>query len=145
MASRKAAQEDNGTSLKITEEDTPSSPAAAIMSHEKELKVAKSLTMHKSLNNILLRQYECSICLEPMACAMSLHQCGDTFCYGADVSVLSSGGVALLISLPNRMVDNSVREILRQEDPELLALWEQKTQQGLLARKARIVSKTGSK
>eukprot|EP01031_Cornospumella_fuschlensis_P045187 gene45187-55275_t len=112
--------------------------------------------MHKSLNSILLRQYECPICLEPMACAMSLHPCGDTFCCVCITGYLSTAkeqtclccqaeDVAVLISLPNRMVDNSVREILRQEDPELLALWVQKTQQGLLASKARIVSKTGRK
>lgn len=102
----------------------------------------------------LLRQYECSICFETLAGAVSLSPCGCCFCYacaadwvdghnakkggkGTSSSTADPSGqysaqcphcaaqFSLLEALPNRVLDNAIREILLNL-PEELQEWEER-------------------
>jgi hypothetical protein len=86
----------------------------------------------------LLRQYECSICYETMACAIAIIPCGDTFCFPCiyewsikhKTCPSCQGLLDLKVSIPNRISDNAVHEILKNETIELQT-WETRTNEGL--------------
>lgn len=98
----------------------------------------------------LLRQYECSICFEPMACAVSLVPCGDTFCFACIADYVEAqkdkekkcphcqaSGVDLSRALPSRLVEDSVRKLLEQmQDATVLKDWEARVKDGVQRRKA---------
>ena len=117
--------------------------------------------MLKTMVNKLLRQYECSICYETLACAVSLNPCGCCFCYtciagwvedGNKHKPSSSSSVAtnpfasfaqcphcqaefnLSGTLPNRLVDGAIREILTDLPTELTD-WERRVKEGAEKRK----------
>lgn len=90
----------------------------------------------------LLRQYECAICYETLASAVSLSPCGDTFCFPC-ISEWSSRSQScpscnsafdLSRIVANRVTDNAIREILK-DDADQLAAWEARVTQGNEARK----------
>ncbi len=96
------------------------------------------------LVNSLLQQYECGICFETMACAVSLSPCGDSFCFTCIASWAAkqhthcpfcNGAFDIKHALPNRMVDHSAREVLKN-DAEALTEWEKRVKAGQEARKA---------
>eukprot|EP01039_Chlorochromonas_danica_P010105 gene10105-11185_t len=101
-------------------------------------------TSHRvsDLVKALLMQYECNICIETMACAVSLNSCGHCFCYNciadwaqkapekAPRCPICSATFDLKLCVPNRVVDNTVRELLKSEQ-EALSAWETRVAQGL--------------
>jgi hypothetical protein len=129
-------------------------PAASATSPEEEQKKPETTTSssssssqnhHHKLLEGLLRQYECEICFEVMACAYSLYPCGDCFCYVCieDWSKNAKatpncphcqGTFDLNSAIPNKKNDNAVREILKL-DPEQLKQWEARVEEGLQRRK----------
>lgn len=97
-------------------------------------------TKDAGMSNIikgLLRQYECAICYETMACACNLAPCGDSFCFTCiedwakqhSTCPLCSGNFELKNCLPSKVVDNAVREILKNDKDELSA-WEARVDEG---------------
>jgi hypothetical protein len=92
----------------------------------------------KNLLKKLLRQYECSICYETMACSFSLSPCGDSFCYtcikdwseAATKCPLCQETFELKNSLPSKLSDNTIRDILSNDEAELKA-WESRCSEGL--------------
>lgn len=97
----------------------------------------------------LLRQYECEICYEVMACAFSLVPCGDCFCYSCIEDWASSskkncphcnGEFDLKTSIPNKKIDNAIREVLKS-DKEQSDLWEKRVEEGLDRRKKSLMEK----
>jgi rubrerythrin len=133
---------------------TTATPAASTTSPEEEQKKPETTTSssssssqnhHHKLLEGLLRQYECEICFEVMACAYSLYPCGDCFCYVCieDWSKNAKatpncphcqGTFDLNSAIPNKKNDNAVREILKL-DPEQLKQWEARVEEGLQRRK----------
>jgi rubrerythrin len=133
---------------------TTATPAASTTSPEEEQKKPETTTSssssssqnhHHKLLEGLLRQYECEICFEVMACAYSLYPCGDCFCYVCieDWSKNAKatpncphcqGTFDLNSAIPNKKNDNAVREILKL-DPEQLKHWEVRVEEGLQRRK----------
>lgn len=107
--------------------------------------------LNEVIKNVL-RQYECAICYETMACAVSLTPCGDTFCFGcilewsAHNSTCPScnGQFDLAGAIPNRVTDNAVREVLKDETEDLEA-WEKRCAEGTEARKKFLAEKTTGK
>lgn len=118
------------------------------------VKVPSEADMMKDIVKKLLRQYECAICYETIACASSVHPCGDSFCLvciadwaaqnKAGATSSSSSAVAANVESscpycqakftmsnvnPNRLADNAIRVIL-QDVPEELSAWEERLQQG---------------
>lgn len=99
----------------------------------------------------LLEQYECGICFETMACAVSLTPCGDSFCYNciADWALKAThcpfcnAPFDLKHSVPNRLVENSVREILKNEQ-EALSAWETRAAVGRERRKQALAAPPSS-
>lgn len=95
----------------------------------------------------LLQQYECGICFETMACAVSLSPCGDNFCYlciaewaaKSTACPCCNSQFDLKRAVPNRVVENSVREVLKL-DQEALTAWEERVTQGLDKRKAALAN-----
>lgn len=100
----------------------------------------------RDIANRILREYECSICYETIACASSVHPCGCSFCLvciadwagqsktGASANAECScpncqGKFAMTNVFPNRLVDNALRAIL-QNIPQELVAWEERLQQG---------------
>lgn len=90
--------------------------------------------------NKLIRQYECSICYETMACAFSLSPCGDSFCYTCisdwseknNCCPMCQSAFNLSNSMLNKIVDNGIREIL-STDKDMLKEWEDRVTEGLSA------------
>jgi hypothetical protein len=87
----------------------------------------------------LLRQYECEICYEVMACSYALNPCGDCFCYSCiedwangkkDRCPHCQGPFDLKTAIPMKKMDNAVREILKS-DPEQLKEWEVRFNEGI--------------
>ncbi len=86
----------------------------------------------------LLRQYECSICYETMACSFSLSPCGDSFCFVciADWAQKHSScplcqtKFEMKSSMVSKLADNAIREVL-STDPEQLREWEGRAKEGL--------------
>jgi hypothetical protein len=121
-------------------EEEPKKPETATSSSS-----SSSQNHHHKLLEGLLRQYECEICFEVMACAYSLYPCGDCFCYVCieDWSKNAKatphcphcqGTFDLNSAIPNKKNDNAVREILKL-DPEQLKQWETRVEEGLQRRK----------
>jgi hypothetical protein len=123
----------------------PPPPAAAVLASPTTL-ARQSEVVLKGVVKKLLRQYECSICMETLAGAVSLSPCGCCFCYvcvadWVDGHNAKKGKAAtsesqytaqcphcnaefsLLNALPNRVLDNAAREILLNL-PEELKEWE---------------------
>eukprot|EP01031_Cornospumella_fuschlensis_P031900 gene31900-38568_t len=98
----------------------------------------------------LLRQYECPLCLEPMACAVSLLPCGDVFCFTCLDEYLTKhckdhlcpccqcASGSLADAVPVRLIDSAVRDILLntgEQNHAQLAIWEERVKTGIEARK----------
>lgn len=91
----------------------------------------------------LLRQYECAICYETMACAVSINPCGDTFCFSCmqewsvahSTCPTCSSNFDLRQAIISRVTDNAVREILKDEKDQL-TVWEERVADGIQKRKA---------
>jgi hypothetical protein len=126
-------------------DSVPPPPAAAVLASPTTL-ARQSEVVLKGVVKKLLRQYECSICMETLAGAVSLSPCGCCFCYvcvadWVDGHNAKKGKAAtseslytaqcphcnaefsLLNALPNRVLDNAAREILLNL-PEELKEWE---------------------
>ncbi len=104
---------------------------------------SSSISSEKLIIEQLLRQYECEICYEVMACAFSLYPCGDCFCYCCIEDWASSskkncphcqGEFDLKTAIPNKKMDNAVRDLLKNEK-EQLESWEKRVEEGLERRK----------
>jgi hypothetical protein len=127
----------------------PPLPAAAVLASPTTL-ARQSEVVLKGVVKKLLRQYECSICMETLAGAVSLSPCGCCFCYvcvadWVDGHNAKKGKAAtsesqytaqcphcnaefsLLNALPNRVLDNAAREILLNL-PEDLKEWEKRAE-----------------
>lgn len=91
----------------------------------------------------LLRQYECPICYESIACAESLNPCGCVYCFSCIMDWSKKNMTCptcntnfdLKTSVPSKLVDNAVRDILKNE-AETLKAWEERVQKGLKERTA---------
>jgi hypothetical protein len=126
-------------------DSVPPPPAAAVLASPTSI-ARQSEVVLKGVVKKLLRQYECSICMETLAGAVSLSPCGCCFCYvcvadWVDGHNAKKGKAAtseaqytaqcphcnaefsLLNALPNRVLDNAAREILLNL-PEELKEWE---------------------
>jgi hypothetical protein len=93
----------------------------------------------KSIVDGLLRQYECEICYEVMACSYALNPSGDCFCYSCiedwasgkkDRCPHCQGPFDLKTAIPMKKMDNAVREMLKS-DPEQLKEWEARANEGI--------------
>jgi hypothetical protein len=127
----------------------PPPPAAAVLASPTTI-ARQSEVVLKGVVKKLLRQYECSICMETLAGAVSLSPCGCCFCYvcvadWVDGHNAKKGKAAtsesqytaqcphcnaefsLLNALPNRVLDNAAREILLNL-PEELKEWEERAE-----------------
>jgi hypothetical protein len=90
----------------------------------------------------LLRQYECEICYDTLAAVCTLIPCGDCFCFPCIQGWAAKKNVCphcqqpfdLKSTIPNKIMDNAIREIVKV-DPVALRAWEQRVEEGNEARK----------
>lgn len=89
----------------------------------------------------LLRQYECPICYESLACAEGLNPCGCMFCFPCIKEWSQAHSQCptcnvkfnMKASLQSKLVDNAVRDILKNEG-DALASWEERVAEGIRQR-----------
>lgn len=121
--------------------------------------VAANNTIAAQLQSKLTRNYECGICFQPIAACFNL-SCGCNFCFSCiyDWTRLSTSGAAtlcpycreefsLVTSLPSKLVDNAIRDILSaggEQGGESLEEWELRVEEGNNQRKAWIKDLTAA-
>ena len=121
---------------------TADAPTKSIGNSQQTTTTATSSTGLSDIIKGLLRQYECAICFETMAGACNLSPCGDAFCFTCiedwaqqhHTCPLCSGDFDLKNVVTSKIVDNAVREILKNDKPELDA-WEARVAEGNTKRK----------
>ena len=112
------------------------------VSHQQSESAPAATNAHAELIKGLLTQYECSICFDTMAGACNLSPCGDSFCFSCiedwaknhNTCPLCSGNFQLKFVVPSKVIDNAVREILKNENDQL-ADWEKRVEAGNNKRK----------
>jgi hypothetical protein len=117
-------------------------PIVSVSASVPEPTLSSSATSNSCSMVDLLRQYECEICYDVIANACTLIPCGDVFCFSCiadwsakkDVCPHCQGNFALCQSMPNKMIDNAIRETLKLDGDQLQA-WEKRASQGLQRRK----------
>eukprot|EP01039_Chlorochromonas_danica_P005413 gene5413-5954_t len=129
------------------------SPAVipSVAHDEAESSVKTSKQSGSDMVKSLLQQYECGICFETMACVVSLNPCGDNFCYSCIADWAEKRRSCPLCNtvfdvkqvLPNRLVESSIREVLRNSK-EALDAWEARSSEGLVRRKKAMPSSSSS-
>lgn len=110
---------------------------------------AKPASSSSCIRSNLLRQFECSICYDTLACAVCLSPCGDNFCYVCIADWYSKNSQCPICQspfrlsrvVPNRLTESIIREVLSLNDSSSssseddLRQWEARVQLGVQRRK----------
>jgi len=127
-------------------------PVERVANNTGSLKTSTSSSSSSScIRSNLLRQFECSICYDTLACAVCLSPCGDNFCYVCIADWYSKNSQCPICQspfrlsrvVPNRLTESIIREVLSLNDSsssgssseEDLRQWEMRVQHGVQRRK----------
>lgn len=126
-------------------------PVERVANNSGSLKTSTSSSSSSCIRSNLLRQFECSICYDTLACAVCLSPCGDNFCYVCIADWYSKNSQCPICQspfrlsrvVPNRLTESIIREVLSLNDSssgsssseEDLRQWEMRVQHGVQRRK----------